>query len=460
MKTTKVSNWVTQHRFSRAVASLLFSTVLLTGTAYAAGLINQDTGVHAPPITGSSTTFDYNLFKPSAPGFPAVGGTYTDPVFGSVVRRLTNQTGNPNCDNIYAHHWANANGTLAFAGRIVGGFCREPQIVNVTTGVEVFSNQPSGLNGSEMYWDALDPDKYYYFSGADLVRRNLTAQTSTTRKTFPAPLQANGGSVNIQSRDGRYFTVRYGGTNKVWDSQTGTIYSGSVTPVSTGGWIKMTADGKYLINAASGALGFNHYSHAIDHNAQSVSSTGVLFWNLCGDHGDTVSASDGKTYYITNECYDVGGQWRVDVSRNVAGYTNQQVRDANRRLINSGFSYATHFSGVSRGAFQDWSFISTEYGPDDWDGTGSPWVAYAQEILAVNVLTFEVRRLAHHRSRHLSQPDTNYAHYPRVSSSWDGSAVMWASNYNTRSPVGYADLYAIQFPLGARIAAPQNLRFK
>ena len=40
---------------------------------------------------------------------------------------------------------------------------------------------------------------------------------------------------------------------------------------------------------------------------------------------------------------------------------------------------------------------------------------------------------------------------------------MWASNYNTSSPTGYADLYAIQSPLGAiapQIPAPQNLRFK
>ena len=103
-----------------------------------------------------------------------------------------------------------ANGTFAFT--------YGPTIVEVATGRTVYSNQPAGLNGSELYWDALDPDKYYFFSGASLMRRNLSAQTNTTMKTFPATLQSNGGSVNIQSGNGRYFTVRYGGTNQVWDS--------------------------------------------------------------------------------------------------------------------------------------------------------------------------------------------------------------------------------------------------
>src|SRR5207245_1673194 len=56
-------------------------------------------------------------------------------------------------------------------------------------------------------------------------------------------------------------------------------------------------------------------------------------------------------------------------------------------------------------------------------------------IVMVNVLTGAVQRLAHHRSR---QADL-YCRQPRVSANWDGTKVMFASNYGVTSglaPVG------------------------
>src|SRR5437867_9459549 len=108
MKMTKLFHWVAQRRFSRGIAWFLFSATLLTGTTYA---YLTDLGIHVPPMTGP---YAYNTFMPGTPGFPAVGGTYTDPVFGTVVRRLTDVTGNANQDDIYAHHWSNANGSFGF----------------------------------------------------------------------------------------------------------------------------------------------------------------------------------------------------------------------------------------------------------------------------------------------------------------------------------------------------------
>jgi len=105
-------------------------------------------------------------------------------------------------------------------------------------------------------------------------------------------------------------------------------------------------------------------------------------------------------------------------------------------------------------------FIGPESGTDTFNSSTAGWTAYKQEILAVNVVTLEVRRLAHHRSRSV---DANYYNQPRVSTSWDGSVVMWTSNFNDNSPAGYSDMYAIQSPLGplvppVGIPAPQNLR--
>ena len=121
-----------------------------------------------------------------------------------------------------------------------------------------------------------------------------------------------------------------------------------------------------------------------------------------------------------------------------------QQAAANQMLVPLTVNDDAHFSAVSKGAFADCVFISTESTVDPFNGGVSGWTAYEQEIIAVNVVTSEVRRLAHHRSRNLP---AQYGTMPRVSCSWDGSTVMWTSDYNISSPTGYADNYAIQLPL-------------
>jgi len=269
-------------------------------------LKNQDAASHAPPSGTTAAQYDFNAFTPNASNFPGLGGYYVDPVFGAPVRRLTNNMGSRNNDDIYAHHWANANGTLAFTRTT----SEQLHIIRVADGTRAYTSQPLGDIGYEIAWDATDPDKYYYYNGVSLMRRNLSAQTSTTMKTFPNTLQSLGGSLNFQSRDGRYFVVQYSGSAHVWDSQSDTIYSGSVpfNVASSNGWVSITPDGKYVVTSS-------HYSYAIDHNAKSVSSSGLQFWNGCGDHGVLTSASDGKNYFVTHNCYyDPPGVVAVDIT--------------------------------------------------------------------------------------------------------------------------------------------------
>lgn len=455
MTMTSVSRWLRRHRFSQRAAWLLFSALLVTGTTYA---YLTDGAIHAPPVGG---TFDYNSFKPGAAGFPAVGGSYTDPVFGGAVLRLSARSGQAN-DQLYAHHFANADGTFAF--EIAGA---TPKVISAVTGAVLWSGAQVPTGGgfsAEMAWDAVDPDKYYFFSGASLMRRNLAAQTNTTVHTFPAALESQGGSLNYQSADGRYFLVKYGGTSKVWDSQTNTTYSGSVTPLDPGGWVSITPDGNYVVTVAGQSTPMpqqEHYSYAINHGTQSISATPTQFWGMSGDHGVIMSATDGKSYYIGFNSFDVpSGLYRVDITLNQSGKTVVQQTSSNLQLINLGFfDSGGHLCAVSKGPLRDWVFLSTEADADTYNSGVGGWTAYRQEIIAVNVLTGEVRRLAHHRSRGLT--DGAYWNQPRITCSWDGSVVLWNSNFNTSSPFGYADLYAIRLPAtAAGPPIPQNLRFK
>jgi hypothetical protein len=427
---------------STTTGSTTGTTTGSTGGSSGVGAIpftlkNQDTAAHAPP-SGTAAQYDYNLFTPSASNFPAVGNYYSDPVFGAAVRRLTNIGARTNNEDIYAHHWANADGTLAFSRS------SQLDIIKVADGTKPYVAQPLGNPGFELYWDALDPDKYYYYNGASLMRRSLSAQTNATMKTFPATLQSLGGSLNFQSRDGRYFIVQYSGTAHIWDSLTDTIYAGAVTPLSSSGWVSITPDGKYMVTAG----GWQHYSYAIDHTAKRIASSPIMFWDRCGDHGVLISASDGKSYFITHSCYNTPGVYRVDISKNQSGRTDAQQLADNQLLVATAWANNDgHMSAVSRGPLADWVFVDTENMDDGFNSSTAGWTPYKNEIIAVNVTTLQVRRLAQHRSRGMNIQGNGYYNQPRVSCSWDGSVVLWTSNYNVSSPTGYADMYVIQGPI-------------
>jgi len=408
-----------------------------------------------PPASGQ---FGYNTWGPGAPLFPAVGDHFVDPIFGGTVRRLTNMEGFRNQEDIYGHHWANADGTLVFSRQIDLGGNNLGRILNTSTGQVLYDNQPGmgGPSAIDIAWDAIDPNVYYYYSGTDLIRHNVAAQTDTVKKRFPSALEPNGGSLNTQDRCGRYFTVRYGGTNKVWDSQSDIIYSGAVTPVNPTGWVAITPDGNYLVTAAGfkAPPDIEHYSYPINHGTKSIGSTATQFWGLCGDHGALISASNGKNYFITHNCQTDANTYRVDITLNQSGKTEAEQTAANQLLLTGVFNKTGdgHLSAVSKGPNQDWVFADIETFSDDPFGTpGTPftpaaWAPYEQEIVAINVTTLEVRRYAHHRSRGLvAGAGNNYYAQPRISCSWDGSVVLWTSNFNIASPVGYADLYAMPF---------------
>jgi hypothetical protein len=180
----------------------------------------------------------------------------------------------------------------------------------------------------------------------------------------------------------------------------------------------------------------------------------VQFWGLCGDHGVIASASDGHSYFITYDCQNNPGVWRADIALNQAGKTEDQQLAANKRLVPLAWENNDgHLTGNMRGALKDWVFLDTEnLNGDPFNGGVTGWTAWKQEIIAMNIVTGEVRRLAHHRSRNLS---SSYYAQPHISSSWDGSIIVWQSNMGVSSPKDYVDTYAIGFnPTGSPTGPP------
>ncbi len=393
---------------------------------------------HAPPTSGR---YAYNTFKPGAPGFPSAGQSYVDPVFGSTITRLSDVGGANEGDyNLYVKNgfW-NANGTYhTFTNTATG----TADVINASTGAIVRSDTGFTFDSS---FDPVDPDILWKWSGADLRKYIISTGVETTEKTFPAPLQTLGGTTDWISADGRYFLLAWNGALHVWRRSGDVTYSGSIIHTIGNGWAGMTPDGKYVA-VVDDPNGTNYrYSYAINHSAQTLSSSGVMFWNssLNDDHADLLSASDGKNYAISANSYD-GYIYAVDIAQNMSGKTPDEQAAANRLLIKTDWNVLGdyHFSCVARGPFRDWCVVSTISTDDAFDSSPA-WYPFKSEIFAVNVLTGAVNRYAHHRSRSVTL--ATYDRYPRANVDWDGTGIIFSSDYDfPGSNTNYSDLYRIR----------------
>lgn len=400
---------------------------------------------HPPPTTGA-LAYDSDIR-------PALGATYADPVFNETVRRLSDIGANPAGDDLYSHCWGNANGTYIIHSN--GNVGPPFDIVLASNGSVVAANQPVGTHSYDVMFHPTNADKYLYYSTTQLLERNIGAQTNSLVKDFGSTLATLGGSVNWCDRTGNIFVVSYGGFAHVWNRSLDLVYTGNIPLPAANGWIGMSPSGNYVetsVDASNWEI-----SYAINHVAHTVDTVGVKFCSFNGNHAIPVTGSDGVDYMVLpSSAASTDGLYVCTVARDRSGLTNdQQLVDTGvtKLLSNIGFIFDLHLAHAPNGAGRDWVFISPECinanpttGRDLFNGGVPNWLAFKQEIVAVNYLTGAVRRLAHHRSRSIQ---LSYYYQPRLSCSWDGSLVVWASNMNVSSPASYSDFYAIANPLSA-----------
>src|SRR5438445_9035678 len=420
------------------------------------GLI--DALVHAPPATGS---FAYNSFVPAN----TVGASYRDPVFGTTVRRVTTDH---TSDDIYARNmWWNADETRY----LHRGCCANDHwdVIEVATG-RVTHTGITGYGGlaADGGFDPVDPNALYYFSGSSIHKVTLNAGgTWSDAIYFTTPgsqtILDNGGTINWMDASGHYMVVRYGPepSMHVFDRQNLAAgpYANAVDGVATAGsngYAGLSPDGQYLVgyedNVGIGVTGSTGVSWKLDHPNRAIAASPNYFWSLCGDHGSFISASDGRNYMVVTDCTAHAELWRVDITNNAAGLTEAQQRALPNNKLLLAFPTWTdfgHYATVAKGALKDWAFTSTEDSSDtfnsgtaDANGNITPWHAYRQEIVAINVITGEIRRVAHHRSRQ----GTDYYDQPRLWVSWGGQWAGWSSDFNQS---GVHVIYAVQFSLTA-----------
>jgi hypothetical protein len=402
------------------------------------GLADKQT--HPPPSSGP---YAYETFTPAAPNFPALGQSYIDPVFGSEITRISDiypGTGTTGSGIIYGVNglWS-INGSYYLHDGRVG-----VDVINPATGAVIRTNVPYPYTTTDaVSFDPADDDSYYYTAGTQLKRYRISSGQSSLVKTFNGTLGGLGQSADWIDRTGTYFLLNLNGSLRIWNKQSNQLYSGSI-PVSgiPPGWAGLSPDGKYVITS----LNPKHYSYKIDHTNRRLITSGTMFWDACYDHGDVMTASDGKTYFITGACLYDRAIYRVDVTQNASGKGAAQLTmPGNVRLLPTnapGVTGSGHFGCAALGAYQDWCYASEEDAADKPGNPGS-WYPYKQEIVFVHMLApYEVYRLAHHRAR----PTSDYCRTPRVNANWDGSKAAFTSNMSAQgngAACGYSDLYVI-----------------
>ena len=182
---------------------------------------------------------------------------------------------------------------------------------------------------------------------SDTTRSNVAASNGRCS----ALQHTSGGSFNSTSADGQYFLLDWDNQLHIWDRKNNVIYSGTIPHSALddqGNRAGITPDGNYVLHD-----GADRYSYRIDHTAQTLSTSGVMFWNASDDrHGSLSTALDGKNYLILLETDYHYAVMAIDITKNEAGRSfDQQIAD-NRTLYTPGFYGSIddyHFSSVARG---------------------------------------------------------------------------------------------------------------
>lgn len=388
-----------------------------------------DAGVHPPPSSGP---FAFASWRG-----PVLGTAVADPVFGAPIHRITNDGA---FDDLYGRNaWWNADGTLYY---------HSGKLLDAVTGALRYT-VPVGAFSYDAGFDPVDPKVVYYVSGSAVHKVTLgagTAISDTVWLTVPSAIKSQGGSMNWISADGGLIAVAYGTEPSVHVFDTANLaagpFTGAASRGSSTGYAAMLPSGHHLVTTAGAGYQGNgatttFSSFAIDRVGRTVGAAHA-FWNLCGDHGAYSSPSDGHDYLITTSCYNSNNVMRVDVTGAV-GTESAQI-SANKILLpNLSWSFSTHETVVAAGALRDWAFIDTE------GGSNASWTPYQNEIIGFNVLTGETRRLAHHASSLNS-----YTAQPRVSASWRGEWIGFASDFQS----GPVNVFALAFGSGGPVIPP------
>jgi hypothetical protein len=400
----------------------------------------NDANIHVPP--------NYDTFAP-----PAKGGSYTDPVFGCKITRVTDAAANGwvSAGHFYSLETPfNADDSyLTVLNTYNGGSWT---IVDLSGNTVVpASNMPGTNTAAQPVWDVTNPKVFYYTSGQQLLKGTIsgTAPNATVASTVLATFTQYSSVVIPDdvdlSSDGLHLWLA-----DCYQNCTGSIF---LVTLNAGNGTATSASQSTVMS------GINHHGLTIVPNngvfidGTLYNSDGSLFGGTgtpaggtsahvdfgLDSSGRTVAASIWGQGTTNNGCPSNFGWSLLNLTiiatplclNNViedAGNANHvSMRDTNAKYW---IAHSVDDSGTCP---------SSSYYCYNNPTSMSGWRLYTGEIIIWDG-TGNMVRLAHHRSR----SDETFWAQSRAAISRDGKYIAFDSNFNQSGQgANYADVYVI-----------------
>jgi hypothetical protein len=376
---------------------------------------------------GPMAPSSYDAFAP-----PPAGSTYTDPVFGTQIQRLSDALQTPN----------NADGgNLTFAMNeysTMTAFNRDSSrfLLQHDSYFALYDAQGSYLRdlpwaihaSSEPRWSRSDAQVLYFLNGNQLKRYHVGQGATAVVHTFGEYGRISGNGESDLCFDGQHMVLAGDGRFVfVYDLATGA--KGPVLDTGSQGFdsLYMTPDDHVTITWYGAGTGRQRGIELYDRN--------MVFQRQltrAGGHMDVTRDAAGQEVLVWANSADP-----QPICDN--GVVKVRLADGKQTcLISLDWSLGIHVSAPDG----DGTAIVSTYAPSDPDPDLS-WPAFTNEIFRVRLDASGAERIAHHRSR----PYNGYNYMARASVSRDGARLVYSSNFGRQlsdgAPTEYSDAYLL-----------------
>jgi hypothetical protein len=399
---------------------------------------------------------DSLLHEPVAVAQPALGESYTDPVFGTKVWRVS-QTRPPSGGKSYA-------GTVPEYSKAQAWNCDCTRLLLRGTdgywwlydGQTLTGRKKANIPGGDLEprWLKNDPDRFVYLVDDKVCSYNARTAKSSVVAQFKGMGQLSSGAEQELPNNDRYLvvhgTINYDRNNNFLSTKAWVVdldlkkRAGAIkvfthpenSPVNRNDWLDslaITPDGKYITAMWA--------DHGVDLYTRGWKFVRRLTrWS---EHGDFAQYAPGKWALVI-------AHYRGDSRHNNPGdpALNDETIElipldgSKRRVLWKApvFNMGIHISARNT-KLPGWVFVSTY-----WDGRGQrpgP-TPFENEVLALSLSSTlgnpQVRRLAH---TYMTER-YDYWDEPHATVRQDGKMILFASNFDHyRADENYVDTYAI-----------------
>jgi len=385
-----------------------------------------DAALHKPP--------NYYSFAP-----PPVNASYTDPVFGTSIKRITDAMVTPDDAGVgNLEYITNEYSTMSpFNIDNTRLILQHESYYGLYDGNGRFLRDlPFAVYASsEPRWSRKDPSILYFINDNTLYKIDVETSDISTVHVFGEYNSVSGHGESDISFDGDHFVLA-GDDRHVFVYE---ISSDSKSPVFDNGGrsfdsLYITPDNNVTITwLESGTKRYNGIE-LYDRNMNFLRQV-----THAGGHMDVTRDVNGDEVLVWINSADP-----LPIPNCENGIVKVRLADGHQTcLAEFDWNLAVHVSAPDNSG---WLFMET-YDPRDPDPDAG-WLPYTDEILQVKLDGTQTRRLLHHRSR----PFNDYYYEPRASVSHDGTKLVYSSNYGLQAQLGYpndyGDVYLVSVPGG------------